>query len=426
MGAAILAILGFVCGATAVYFIFEPRRRRTEELAVRLKRLGARLDEDEERLDLENGRLNHDRSAFEEDVRRFQTTHAEFHRRVVQYDELVRENQILKTDLRNLSTTVAKQNHDQGQINERQKQLEAMADEVGRRYLSETQKWVSRAINSTNYVSNKNRLLDAINQCRGMGLIITKEQEAAYLAKLQQEYEAAVAEDYEREAQAFARQRLREEQQRAKELEQAEAQREQAEAERQAAQRALARAVDEAVGQQTEKVLFLQRQLAEVEAKLAERTERAISLAQLTKVGHVYVISNIGSFGEGVFKIGLTRREKPMDRVLELGDASVPFPFDVHMMIKSENAPELEHQLHKHFARHQVNKVNPRKEFFRIGLAEIAKTVERLHGRIEYTAKAEARQYHESLTMKPEDQEMIEEAYERAAAKSPAALFEAE
>ncbi len=89
-----------------------------------------------------------------------------------------------------------------------------------------------------------------------------------------------------------------------------------------------------------------------MEARLAEahaNKERAISRAQLTKSGHIYIISSIGSFGDQVFKIGMTRRLEPLDRVKELGDASVPFPFDVHAMIFSENAPEMESKLHRHF-----------------------------------------------------------------------------
>lgn len=87
-------------------------------------------------------------------------------------------------------------------------------------------------------------------------------------------------------------------------------------------------------------------------------------MAQQTRRGHVYIISNIGSFGESVFKIGMTRRLEPLDRVRKLGDASVPFLFDVHVMIFSEDAPMLERELHKRFAAHQVNRLNARKEFF--------------------------------------------------------------
>src|SRR5262249_50293458 len=136
----------------------------------------------------------------------------------------------------------------------------------------------------------------------------------------------------------------------------------------------------------------LRAQLAEAEAKSA----RAISLAQITKSGYVYVISNIGSFGRDVFNIGLTRREGPMGRVYELGDASVPFPFDVHMMIASDDAPKLERALHKVFHKRRVNKANLRKEFFRITIEEIVRAVKENHGEVEYKADAEALEYLQS------------------------------
>jgi hypothetical protein len=119
-------------------------------------------------------------------------------------------------------------------------------------------------------------------------------------------------------------------------------------------------------------------------------------MAQQTKSGHVYVISNIGSFGEDVFKIGMTRRLEPLDRVRELGDASVPFAFDVHAMIWSEDAPSLEGQLHKRFALAQVNKVNFRKEFFRATIEEIREELDKDELNIKWTMTADAREYRES------------------------------
>ena len=86
-----------------------------------------------------------------------------------------------------------------------------------------------------------------------------------------------------------------------------------------------------------------------------QNKQRAIARAQLTKSGFVYVISNIRSFGERIFKIGMTRRLEPMDRIDELSNASVPFPFDLHVMLYSDNAPELETALHKLVADRQVN-----------------------------------------------------------------------
>ena len=103
--------------------------------------------------------------------------------------------------------------------------------------------------------------------------------------------------------------------------------------------------------------------------------ERALSMAQQTRVGYVYVISNKRSFGEDVYKIGMTRRLEPMDRVRELSDASVPFPFDVHYMIYTDDAPKLEAQLHQRFADSRINTDNYRKEFFRVPLMEITEVL---------------------------------------------------
>lgn len=142
--------------------------------------------------------------------------------------------------------------------------------------------------------------------------------------------------------------------------------------------------------------------LKEYEEKLKaaeEKNQRALSMAQQTKSGNVYIISNIGSFGENVYKIGMTRRLEPFDRIRELGDASVPFEFDVHAMIYSQDAPKLETNLHKNFIANQVNKVNPRKEFFKISLAEIKKEIEKMGVETRWTIAAEARQYRETLAI---------------------------
>src|SRR4029077_13184388 len=108
-------------------------------------------------------------------------------------------------------------------------------------------------------------------------------------------------------------------------------------------------------------------------------------IAQQTKKGHIYIISNVGSFGEGVYKIGQTGRTEPQDRVDELGGASVPFEFDIHALIESENAPALEHKLHKQLLALQVNKMNSRKEFFRVTLVDIHAEVEKLQQGDDFT-----------------------------------------
>ncbi|GMV41592.1 MAG: hypothetical protein AMXMBFR64_33080 [Myxococcales bacterium] len=143
-------------------------------------------------------------------------------------------------------------------------------------------------------------------------------------------------------------------------------------------------------------------QLQDLNQKLADaeaRSQRALSMAQQTKSGHVYVISNIGSFGEHVYKIGMTRRLEPQDRVRELGDASVPFEFDVHALIYSDDAPRLERDLHRRFLRTQVNKVNPRKEFFRVPIAAIRSELDGLGMNTSWTMTAAAREYRETLAI---------------------------
>lgn len=150
-----------------------------------------------------------------------------------------------------------------------------------------------------------------------------------------------------------------------------------------------------------QQIFELSQRLKEAE----ERNQRAMSMAQMTRKGHVYIISNLGSFGEDVYKIGLTRRLEPLDRIRELGDSSVPFEFDVHALIMSDDAPALEKQLHKHFILSQMNKVNYRKEFFRAPLKEIREDVEKLGLAVKWTMLAEAKDYRETLAIEKAIQE---------------------
>lgn len=208
----------------------------------------------------------------------------------------------------------------------------------------------------------------------------------------------------EQQEQRIIREQMREEEKAQKELEKA---KKDAEKEERRFQKALEKAhqeVESATGKAQEILLGeieeLQKRLAEAEAN----KERAISQAQLTKSGHVYIISNIGSFGEDIYKIGMTRRLEPNDRVKELSSASVPFPFDVHAMIYCENAPELESRLHKCFDDRRVNKENQRKEFFRVSLDEIVRAVNETDeelgvckSKIIFTMIAEATDYRKTL-----------------------------
>jgi hypothetical protein len=143
----------------------------------------------------------------------------------------------------------------------------------------------------------------------------------------------------------------------------------------------------------------LRRRVAELEERLAEATtekDRALSRAQQTRAGHVYVISNLGSFGDNVYKIGMTRRLDPMDRIWELSDASVPFDFDVHAIISTDDAPGLEAELHARFANRRLNLVNERKEFFHVSIQEIVEVVRDRCGDILLTEVADADEFLQS------------------------------
>ncbi|MBX3186555.1 MAG: DUF4041 domain-containing protein [Labilithrix sp.] len=203
----------------------------------------------------------------------------------------------------------------------------------------------------------------------------------------------------EKEVQKRIRDQMREEQKAQEEIDRAKAEAENDEARSTAAlEKARAElATSVATSKQHERLEGLVDRL-ETELKDAlDRKAKAIARAQLTRSGHVYVLSNVGSFGEGIYKIGLTRRLDPYERVEELGDASVPFPFDVHAIIYAEDAPTLESKLHKAFASRRVNVVNHRKEYFRVTLTEIQQAVEDFHGLITFVVTPEAEEYNKTL-----------------------------
>lgn len=231
-------------------------------------------------------------------------------------------------------------------------------------------------------------------------------------ARLQELKWATIAQELkkqEQEEQRRAREQIREEERARKEYERA---LREAAKEEDAVQKAVAKVQAQLAAATDEQKAKYEGQLAELQLRLRiaeDKGQRAISMAQQTKRGHVYIISNVGSFGENVFKVGLTRRLEPLDRIRELGDASVPFEFDVHAMILSDDAPALELQLHKHFLLNQINKVNHRKEFFRALLGDIRREIESLGIEAKWTMTAEATQYRETL------------AIERAIQSDPAA-----
>ena len=196
---------------------------------------------------------------------------------------------------------------------------------------------------------------------------------------------------------------LREERELQREEEKAQREYEKAIKEEQKAEKDFQKAMDKARKElekaNAEEKERIESRIAELEGKLAEAqalSERAKSQAQLTRSGHVYVISNIGAFGEDVYKIGLTRRLEPEERVNELGSASVPFKFDIHALIYSDDAPALETSLHQEFVSHRVNMMNNRKEFFNIPLSSIEKKVRELGFDASFDEFAIAKEYRET------------------------------
>lgn len=264
---------------------------------------------------------------------------------------------------------------------------------------------IMASVKEDNYGTLSQKIKDAYQTVNANGIAfrnarITETYLQARLDELKLACTVQALKERDREEQRRIKEQLREEEKAVKEYERAlkEAQKE---------EESVAKAMDkirkdmESANEQ--KKQFYEEKLKDLELKLKEAEEknkRAQSMAELTKSGHVYIISNVGSFGENVLKIGMTRRLEPLDRIYELGDASVPFEFDVHAMIYSEDAPALEKELHRKFAESQVNKVNPRKEFFRSEIAKIKSEVEQMGIKSHWTMTAEAREFRESEAMK--------------------------
>jgi hypothetical protein len=306
-------------------------------------------------------------------------------------------------------------------------------DKLGKTYIEDTFKFVVSKMTISNYTASRDRILKSIGVCRTIGFDWADNLETEYAERIKDEYKRVLRIEEMRLEQQRVKEQIKEEQRALRELEAIKKKEEQAIKEREAAektraemQRAIAEALEKASGEHTAQILEMERILAEknkeIELKKQEidDSQRAIANAQITKVGNVYVLSNIGSFGQNVYKIGMTRRDNPDDRVKELGDASVPFPFDVHIMVGADNAPELEKMLHHRFNRQRVNKVNLRKEFFRVGIEDIQKEIETfLNKKVEYRADPRimeeyAEEYRQSEHISETDIEEIEKMFDES------------
>jgi len=255
--------------------------------------------------------------------------------------------------------------------------------------------------NATKSIERLEKAYEAINKLGAVNNI-TLSYEFYQLKKqelgLVHEYENKKQD--EKEEQRRIREQMREEEKVQRDIDRA--QREAEEDERRY-QKALHRVKEDLRYASKDELDDLNNKLSELQQKLKEAEEkkqRALSMAQLTRAGHIYIISNIGSFGEDVYKIGMTRRLEPLDRIRELSDASVPFRYDVHAVIYSDDAPKLEQDLHKKFNNRRINRVNGRKEFFKVSLLEIESFVkEHANAEIEFTQLAEAQEYRETMLM---------------------------
>ena len=226
-----------------------------------------------------------------------------------------------------------------------------------------------------NFTSNAKKIekwFDQVNK-NGQDSCIVLSRDLLFLRLEEQRYvfEHKYKKEMELEEQRYMRETLREEAKVKREIEKFVIEREKEEKSYQKDLKQALLTIETASPEQIGKVSLHIEELKLKLSRATEEKERALSMAQLTRSGYVYIISNKGSFGQNVYKIGMTRRLEPLDRVRELSGASVPFYYDVHALIPSDDAPSLENKLHNKFAAKRVNKVNQRREFFRLSPEDI-------------------------------------------------------
>lgn len=316
------------------------------------------------------------------------------------------------------------------QIRERQKQLiksnQAVTGNMGwtvngsaskgQKMVKDMQKLLLRAFNSecdelidkvkyNNFDSAYRRMVKSAEAISKLGAIMSVAITTSYFEMKHEELRLALEyrmkKQAEKEEQKEIRARMREEAKLQKEIEEARKRIQKEKAHYLNALKTLDNQI--AAANENEKAALLAKrqeitgELIEIDKSIQDIDYREAN----ARAGYVYVISNVGSFGENVYKIGMTRRLDPMDRVDELGDASVPFNFDVHAMIFSDDAPALEAALHRAFDKRKLNMVNTRREFFNVTLEEIEAEVKKNFDKtVEFIRFAPAEQYRESLKIK--------------------------
>lgn len=248
----------------------------------------------------------------------------------------------------------------------------------------------------------RNRIIKACDILNKLGnrnrISIKSEYLNLKIKELELSYEYEVKKQEEKEEQIRIREQMREEAKALKEIENAKKKIEKEETHFKNAIIDIEKQLSNCTEDDKSKLLTKLDELNNALKELEKDKEDIENREKNTRAGYVYVISNIGSFGNDVYKIGMTRRLEPNDRVKELGDASVPFQFDIHAMIFSDDAPALENALHKTFANSSVNKINMRKEFFKVSLEDIESEVKKNYNEVvEFTKIADASEYRQTL-----------------------------
>lgn len=291
-----------------------------------------------------------------------------------------------------------------GSKSEGKKMVKDMQKLLLRAFNSECDEVISRVTYANIELSEKrlHTSFEAISKLgRIMSVAITNQYLKAKIEELYLAFEYKQKKQEEKEEQKELRAQLREEAKLQKEIEEA---RKKIQKEQKHYQNALdsinkqlLTATDEQKADLEQKKAVIEAQLGEIDKNIKDIDYRESN----AKAGYVYIISNIGAFGENVYKIGMTRRLDPQERIDELSDASVPFNFDIHAMIFSDNAPALEAALHKAFESKKLNMVNQRREFFNVTLDEIkAVVMKNFDKSVEFIEVPEAEQYRTSLKMK--------------------------
>lgn len=291
----------------------------------------------------------------------------------------------------------------------------------GRKMIKDMQKLLLRAFNSecdeiiskvkyNNYDASVKKMERSFNSIAKLGVTMSISITSIYydlkIQELRLALEYQIQKQREKEEKAELRAQQREEARLQKEIKE---QRKNIDKERKHYEQALSNinkqissSSDENIEELNKKKEEIIQSLSDIDTKIKDIDYREAN----QKAGYVYIISNIGSFGEGIYKIGMTRRLNPQERVDELGDASVPFKFDVHAMIFSEDAPALEAKLHRAFEDRKLNLVNQRREFFKVSLEEIKEVVKNNFDKtVEFIEVPDADQYRISLKLREEQNE---------------------